>query len=261
MKKLFVLLLMLCCLLAACNSSENVPNTPDEDDTTVPQQTATEENTEENTEEITEETTEETTEDTTEETIEEITQPVDTPRIVKPLPQTVSLEDIQDVTLFISLEEGDITVDENGQAWMKVTVHTYDVYDMVDISNLQVGDTILLRGREIEVTQLDRGPRTVDVNGGEDNGGFQLWTDEEGVYYELSYSDMKAWQSVGEVTLPIAENFTFVDDSDPEIREALFTLQDLLGEGKEVFYFFIPRNTTIVVENGQITCLFRRYIP
>lgn len=249
MKKVFVLLLMLCCLLAACNSSENIPSTPDEDDATAPEQTATEES------------TEESTEDTTEVTTEEITQPVGAARIVKPLPQTVSLEDIQNVTLFVSLEEGDITVDENGQAWMKVTVHTYDLYDMVDISNLQVGDIILLRGREIEVTELDRGPRTVDVNGGEDNGGFQLWTDEEGVYYELSYSDMKAWQSVGEVTLPIAENFTFVDDSDPEIREAVFTLQDLLGEGKEVFYFFIPRNTTIVVENGEITCLFRRYIP
>ena len=240
MKKPFVLLMMLCCLLAACNSSAKTLNTPDEDDTAASEQTTTEAAT-----------------DATEET----TLPADTTKTVVPLPQTLSLDNLENVTLAISLEEGHITVDENGQAWMKVTVHTYDLYDMVDISNLQVGDTILLRGREIEVTQLDRGPRTVDVNGGEDNGGFQLWTDEEGVYYELSYSDVKAWQPVGDVKLPISANFTFVDDSDPEIREAVFTLQDLMGEGKEVFYFFQPTNTTIAVENGEITCLYRCYTP
>ena len=53
------------------------------------------------------------------------------------------MENLADAILFISLKEGDAYVDDSGIMQMDHKVYIYDRYDMVDVANLNVGDTIV----------------------------------------------------------------------------------------------------------------------
>ena len=56
---------------------------------------------------------------------------------------------------------------------------------MVDISNLKVGDTVVTHSGEVKVTSLERSQSgIIYVNGGLENGGFDLVTDDSGVFFE-----------------------------------------------------------------------------
>lgn len=53
------------------------------------------------------------------------------------------MDNLADAILFISLKAGDAYVDDSGIMQMDHKVYTYDKYDMVDVANLNVGDTIV----------------------------------------------------------------------------------------------------------------------
>ena len=53
------------------------------------------------------------------------------------------MENLTDAILSISLDEGDAYVDDQGRMQMDLKIYTYDKYDMVDIANLKVGDTVV----------------------------------------------------------------------------------------------------------------------
>lgn len=241
MKKWIVFLLLLCCLLTACRPSQEPRDLPADD------------------EETGENTTGETTLPDTDADTADQTEPQFL--TVMPLPETLEIDQLENCTVAISFEEGDVYLDDEGAAWIRATVYTYDVYDAVDISQLKVGDTIILHGQEVSVQSREEMPYSIVINGGLDNGGFELWTDENGVYYEISYSDLKSWYAIGDVTLPVSENFVFTDDADPEIREVPYELADFMDADSGIGYFFDPNNTTIVIEDGVVTEMFRRYTP
>ena len=177
---------------------------------------------------------------------------------IYPLPDTMNLSD---GILSISLEEGDAYVDDTGKMQMDVTVYTYDKYDMVDISMLNVGDILATHGGDVEITALERKDNgTVLINGGLDENGFDLITDETGVFYECGYSDTKSWYKIGEATIRVSADFMYYDTSDLEKGEILYYPGSfLIGEVTD--YNFTPYNTTIRVENGQIIEMHRVYIP
>lgn len=53
------------------------------------------------------------------------------------------MENLADAILFISLKEADAYVDDSGIMQMDHRGYTYDKNDMVDVANLNVGDTIV----------------------------------------------------------------------------------------------------------------------
>ena len=56
-------------------------------------------------------------------------------------------------------------------------------------SALEEGDIIVIRNQEIEVATLERTEHgLVIINGGEENGGYDLYTDDSGVYYEMGHA-------------------------------------------------------------------------
>ena len=120
MKKLLVLL-MICCMCTACGAKEEAAE--------VPEQAV----------EVVEET-----EEVTEEAVAEEAEATEGTKIV-PLPTTIDMNALDNCTLAVSFEEGDAYVDDTGAMQLDVTVYTYDLYDMVDISALKVGDILGLR--------------------------------------------------------------------------------------------------------------------
>ena len=166
-----------------------------------------------------------------------------------------------DAILAISLEEGGAYVDDSGAMQMDVKLYTYYRYDMVDIAMMQVGDILLTYDGEVEITALERtASGTVCINGGLEAGGFDLVTNDDGIYYELGFSDTKNWYEVGEVTIRVSGDFEGHDYSDLDKGEVIFYPGDFLSAGF-VNYHFNPHNTTIRVEAGQVVELNCVYVP
>jgi hypothetical protein len=141
-------------------------------------------------------------------------------------------------------------------------VFSYDKFDMVDISGLKAGDTILLSGEELPVHSVERNEQgTVLVNGGLDEGGFDLATDDSGIYFVHGYSDMKTWNLVGEVEYPVSDDFVFTDSADLEQDEVTYNAEDLLDSIPGTEYGYQPQSTTIRVENGLVVAMERICTP
>ena len=98
------------------------------------------------------------------------------------------------------------------------------------------------------------------INGGLEEGGFDLVTDKSGVFYEVGFNDAKNWHEVGEATIRVSADFKGYDNSDPEQGEVIIYPGDFLVDGV-ADYNFTPYNTTIRVEGGQIVEMNRVYTP
>ena len=180
--------------------------------------------------------------------------------VVHPLPDT-TMENLNDAILSISLEEGGAYVDDTGKMQMDVKIYTYDRYDMVDISELKVGDILVAHAGEIEITAMERSESgIIRINGGLEEGGLDLVTDDSGIFFETGFNDAKNWYEVGEATIRVSADFLGHDNSNPEQGEALIYPGDFLV-GAVTDYNFTPYNTTIRVEGGQIVEMNRMYAP
>ena len=180
--------------------------------------------------------------------------------IVSPLPDA-TMENLTDAILSISLEEGDAYVDDTGNMQMDLTIYSYDKYDMVDISTLKVGDILVTHAGEVEIATLERKENgTILINGGLYEDGFDLITDETGVFYECGYNDAKNWYEIGKATIQASADFVYYDTSDLEKGEVLYYPGSFLV-GEVTDYNFTPYNTTIRVENNQIIEMHRVYMP
>lgn len=226
MKKYMILILVLCMVLAGCSNSQ-----ADDPET---------------------------------ETVETVASGInsgneDAAVTVYPLPDS-TMDNIDNSTFAISLEKGDAYVDDTGIMRMDVKVYSYDLYDMVDIAGLKAGDTIVTHSGEVPVSSVERNEfGTVLINGGLDNGGFDLFGDG-GVYYEVGYSDVKNWYEVGDVTLRVSVDLEFRDNMDLEKGEQIYYAGSFLV-GEVTDYHFTPQNTTVRTENGQIVSMERIYTP
>lgn len=234
MKKIIILFIAFCILLVGCSGSQadsNEDTTPADDKNSVV-----------------------VTEDAV------AAEPAEDARTVTPLPDT-TMENLTDAILSVSLGAGNTYVDEDGHTQMELKIYTYDQYDMVDIASLKVGDTVVRHFGEVKVIAKEQDETgTIYINGGLDNGGFNLVTDDSGTYYEMGYNDAKSWYQVGEATLRVSDDFKGTDCADPEQGEVMIHSEDFLT-GAVTNYDFTPYNTTIRVEDGQIVELNRVFTP
>lgn len=229
MKRILALFLVMCLLMAGCAASQDESSEP------IAEQIA-------------------------EEQSGDAEGPAQTGKVILPLPDT-TMENLVDATLHVSLEKGDAYVDDKGILQMNVAIYTYDKYDMVDIATLEVGDTIVGYAGEVEVTSVERNENgMVFINGGLEAGGFDLVTEENGIFFEMGYNDVKNWYEVGTAALRVSADLVGTDNADPELGEVTFYPGDLLNNTIENF-FFTPHNTTVRVEGGQIVEMNRRYVP
>ena len=227
MKKLFLMMVVLCLLLAGCG--QTTQNNEAEAEAEAPEQTTVETEAESGV-------------------------------TIYPLPDT-TMENLTDTILSVALEEGGAYVDDTGKMQMDLKIYTYDKYDMVDISALKEGDTIITHAGEVEVTSIERSESgIIYINGGLEEGGFDLVTDDSGIFYETGFDDAKNWYEVGTATIRVSADFEGRDLSDPEQGEViLYPGSFLVGEVSD--YNFTPYNTTIRVEEGQIIEMTRSFVP
>lgn len=233
MKKRMLLMILGCLLLVGCSQAGNTPAAPEESETPV--EAEKEEGGES----------------------EEAEEPA---FILQPLPN-ITMDNLTDAILAVSLEEGDAYVDESGKMQMDLKIYSYDEYDMKDMAKLQIGDVIVRHSGEVKVESMERNASgTYYINGGVEAGGFDLVTGNGGVFYETGLNDVRNWYEVGEATIRVSADFLGIDSSDPEQGEREIYPGDFLV-GAVTDYNFTPYNTTVRVEEGQIVYLERVYTP
>lgn len=182
--------------------------------------------------------------------------------IISPLPETLDIKDLDNCTVAASFEKGDARIDDSGKMVMDVTVYSYELYDMVDIASLKENDVIVRHNEEINITELERlNTGLVRINGGEENGGFDLISNDSTVYYEIGMSDVKSYYELGKVILPVSEEFEYIDSSDIDAKEKTYYPGDFLKDDSGIEYNFSPNNTSIVIENSVIIKMNKVYMP
>lgn len=179
---------------------------------------------------------------------------------VEPLPATAfDTEKPADGTYAASFSSADV-IDNAGRLELHFTAYEYALYDAAQISKLAAGDTLVVDGEDMTVESVEQSNGGVSVNGGLENDGVDLAPGEGGTYYISQMDDAKDYQSVGEATLPVNEEFVLTDDSDPSnpgqtlLAGDLFSLEDD-AQG------FTPNNTTLTVKDGYVVAAHRVYVP
>ena len=199
-------------------------------------------------------------EEVTEEVAEEATEEEQESGVIMPLPATVDVNNLSDCMMAVSLSDKEAISEEDGKVQMTVKVWIYDLYDMVDISMLEEGSVIQINKEDVEVTSVEEGKNSIIINGGLDNDGYELRTDEGTVYFEIGYSDVLSYYEVGEATLPVSDEFVFIDSSDLDKGEVSYSIEDLQNND-EIYFDFNANNTKIVIEEGELTVMERVYTP
>ena len=183
-------------------------------------------------------------------------------KVINPLPETLDVNALDNCTVAVSLEKGDAYVDDNGKMVMNLTVYSYELYDMVDIASLKENDVIVRKDEEVTITEVERTDSgLVRINGGEENGGFDLVSNDSTVYYETGMNDIKAYYEIGMVTLPVSDEFEYIDESNLDSEAKTYYPGDFLTDDAEIEYNFTPNNTSIVIENGTIIKMNKVYMP
>lgn len=115
--------------------------------------------------------------------------------------------------------------------------------------------------KQFELESVERNDNgSILINGGLDEGGFDLITDDSGCFYECGYNDAKNWYEIGEASIAVSSDFVCYDTSDLEKGEILYNPDSFQTSGI-ANYGFTPYNTTIRVENNQIVEMYRVYTP
>ena len=178
---------------------------------------------------------------------------------VEPLPETLDVNALTDATVAASFGAEDIS-EKDGKTEITLTVYDYDVYDMVDVAQLAVGDTIVVDGKDMVVTSREDKDGVVTINGGLEQGGVDLTSDDSGVYYAVGMDDAKSYHELGKITVPVAEGFVLTDNADPEHPDETYAAADL-AELAASEPGFTANNTLATIEHGELTVLARSYTP
>ena len=197
---------------------------------------------------------EETTED---ETAEDETQA--TGRTVEPMIPEYDFDALADGTYPVYFEPAALK-----DGTLSFTVYSQDVFDIVDISTLEVGDSLVVNGIPFVVETLERDDGDLLINGGLDNGGLTLRAfDEDNCWKVVMEDDYSTYTERGDAALPLADSVTFTDgwdiEKDPVTVSGAEAVADAIT-GTDMNYFS-PLNTTARVEDGQIVEIVRVYMP
>ena len=154
-----------------------------------------------------------------------------------------------------------------------VKLYTEDIYDIVDVSKMAVGDTFEAEGKTITIESIDKDEfGNIKINGGfEEDDGYTLTT-EEGTngWITTGYNDFGTNTERATCNLELAENVTFTDSSALDADAILKGEKPLTATGIEAVTkaiaesgndSFYDHNTKVVIQDGKVVEINRNYVP
>lgn len=180
---------------------------------------------------------------------------------VTPLATTIDTSALADGTYAVSFVATDAT-SENGAVQLNVTIYDYEHFSADAIENLKAGDTLVIDGNSVVVDTVEpNGDIIICVNGGLEQGGYDLSKDEDGNYFESLMDIGRNYIALGQVRLPLSKDFVFTDNSDLEKQNVQYSAEELITLLGDDNQFFNALNTSATVKNGEITAIERIYMP
>jgi len=189
----------------------------------------------------------------------------DTPQThtIAPMADDIDLANLPDGIYPVSFDRGDVLKGASGIYMNAVHIYTRDWYDLVDVSGLKVGDTIIVEGMEVPVLSLEENEYGICVNEGQDAESFYLVTEADSNGFTiLGLDDMGTYTDHGATTLLVGPSATFTDGWDIEGKPVTVDYEGIVEamQTSENAYF-VQYNTTVRVEAGQVVEIIRVYVP
>lgn len=190
---------------------------------------------------------------------------------VQPMQGVLLSDPLSDGTYHISFESNKVWVGERRNTINDAVVYDYDRYTAADIEALGEGDTIAthLNGTEeitaLTVESVERENNYVTINGGIEEGGIDLCKEDDH-YRTLTWDDFPAYYEVG-----VAKQLVMADDIELSDGAADFKADPVIVKGdqavcdamssEEDAYGWNAGNTTVTIQNGEITRADRIWVP
>lgn len=190
---------------------------------------------------------------------------------VQPMQGVLLSDPLSDGTYHISFESDKVGVGERGNTINGVVVYDYDRYTAPEIEALSEGDTIAthLNGTEeitaLTVESIERENNYVTINGGIEEGGIDLCKEDDH-YRTLTWDDFPVYYEVGVAKqLVMAEDIELSDgaadfEADPVIVKGDRAVCDAMSN-EEDGYGWNAGNTTVTIQNGEMTHVDRIWVP
>lgn len=182
-------------------------------------------------------------------------------KLIAPLPSGISVSNLQDCTVSAAFTPDNFN-------WMggnlTMTVYNKDLYDAVDVSQMQVGDTIIYESKAMVINKIAEDNGGININGGLEEGGCFLVGNEGGTYIARIWDDHATYTNLGKAEVALADDFVIIDCGiNPEDPiDTIRTNQKLYIENlKDDKKDFFQLNTRVTIENGMITEINRHWIP
>lgn len=190
---------------------------------------------------------------------------------VQPMQGVLLSDPLSDGTYHISFESDKVGVGERGNTINDAVIYDYDRYTASEIEALREGDTIAthLNGTEeitaLTVESIERENNYVTINGGIEEGGIDLCKEDDH-YRTLTWDDFPAYYEVG-----VAKQLVMADDIELSDGAADFEADPVIVKGdravcdamsnEEDGYGWNAGNTTVTIQNGEMTHVNRIWVP
>lgn len=163
----------------------------------------------------------------------------------------------------VSLEPDSAYYAADGTIKIMGQVYTYDIYDIVDIAKLAVGDIIQFKNEDIKVVSIDREYGMIEINGGHYSGtGLSLGTSDDSngwrTWIENDYAD--SYPATDVMTFTVEPGTILYDEA---FNNSPWDAPAIIDYGSIVGY--IHTNSfgggKITVEDGYVTEIYRHWAP
>lgn len=182
-------------------------------------------------------------------------------KLIAPLPAGIAVDNLKNCAIPAAFTPANFNWMEGN---MTMTVFNKDLYDAVEISQMQVADTIIYDGRKLVINKIKEEHGGININGGLDEGGCCLAGNDGGTYVARNWDDHATYTNLGKAVVALADDFVIIDcgidSNDPidTIRAGQKLYIENLKDNKKDFF---QLNTRVTIENGVITEINRHWIP
>ena len=180
---------------------------------------------------------------------------------INPLYPGYTLDDLKDCRVPADFKLADINWEDS---CLTMNVFAENVYDMEEVAQMQVGDTLIYEGKPMVVEKLDKKEGEISVNNGLEEGGAWLQPHEGGTWRAVQFDDHSIYTKLGKATVDLASDFMITDcgvnpeDSIIYIKTDQKQYLESLPEYRQSFSCL---DTKVLIENGKVIAITRVWIP
>lgn len=173
--------------------------------------------------------------------------------------------DLTDAMLYVGFAVADVSDTD-----IIATIYDAVSYDLVDVHNLAVGDTLETVDGDIEVVSKETDEYGyILINGGDDEGGVRLLAaDEDNCYHAMTF-DLVEKMVMGQAQLTLADDVTIsiykhdaaLTPTEEGYDSVTVAAADVAAQLAEFSDEYTPYQTRAIVENGVVSEIIVDYAP